>query len=116
MSQTRCMNDEPAGREALLRSEYHGQTARIPWHDLQTHYARGNVVIVSPALDLVEVAVQLGMDNSQVFQGWIEGGDIAAVSEEQALHWYDSHAVLWAVVAAPWVLIQQREPHSDITE
>ena len=66
MSQTRCMNDGPVGREALLRSEYHGQTARIPWHDLQTHYARGNVVMVSPALDLVEVAVQLGMDNSQV--------------------------------------------------
>ena len=116
MSLTRCMNDEQVDREALLRGEYHGQTARIPWHDLQTHYARGNVVIVSPTLDLVEVAVQLGMDNSQAFQGWIEGGDIASVSEEQALHWYDSDAVLWAVVAAPWVLIQQREPHSDVTE
>ena len=110
------MNDEQVDREALLRGEYHGQTARIPWHDLQTHYARGNVVIVSATLDLVEVAVQLGMDNSQAFQGWIEDGDIASVSEDQALHWYDSDAVLWAVVAAPWVLIQQREPHSDVIE
>lgn len=96
-------------REAKLRQEYHSQTARIHWHDLQTYYAHGSVVSVAPPLNLVEVAVQLGLDNTSIFQGWIETGDVAAVSDEQALAWYDTNQELWAVVAAPWVLVQPRD-------
>ena len=102
------MAETPAGREDLLRREYHGQTARIQWHDLQTYYARGSVVSVSEGLDLVEVAVQLGMDNTACFQGWIDSGQIGAVTEQQALAWYKTNEELWAVVAAPWVLVQNK--------
>lgn len=103
------MADSSASREELLRREYHGQTARIAWHDLQTYYARGSVVCVVPQLDLVDVAVQLGMDNTDCFQQWIDSQQVAAVSEEQALAWYESNQELWAVVAAPWVLVQHRD-------
>lgn len=94
-------------RENLLRQEYHQQTARIHWHELQTYYAHGSVIVVAPHLSLVDVAVQLGMDNTECFQGWIAAGQIAAVSDEQALIWYEANASLWAVVAAPWVLVQE---------
>lgn len=100
------MADTPEDREDLLRREYHGQTARINWHDLQVHFARGAVVAVAPGLDLVEVAVQLGLDNAAAFQGWIDSGQVAGVSEAQAQAWYGSNEELWAVVAAPWVLVQ----------
>ena len=96
-------------RENLLRQEYHSQTARIDWHELQTYYANGSVIVVAPQLDLVEVAVQLGLDNTACFQRWIETAEIAAVSDEQALLWYETNANLWAVVTAPWVLVQQRD-------
>lgn len=99
----------PEDRETLLRREYHGQTARIQWHELQTYYARGAVVRVSSELDLVEVAVQLGLDNTEQFQQWITSGAVAAVKESEALAWYEANQELWAVVAAPWVLVQQRE-------
>lgn len=102
------MVESPPEREALLRQEYHSQTARMPWHDLQTYYAHGSVVYVSVQLDLVEVAVQLGLDNTDRFQAWIEAGQVAPVSDEQALDWYEAKEELWAVVAAPWVLVQQR--------
>lgn len=95
-------------RETLLRQEYHGQTARINWHDLQTYYAHGSVVSVGSELDLVEVAVQLGMDNTDQFQQWIADQQIAPVSDSQALAWYETNQELWAVVAAPWVLVQQK--------
>lgn len=107
------MPDEDAVRGDLLRSEYHGQTARIPWHELQTHYARGSVIGVTAELDLVDVAVQLGMDNTRVFQDWIDSGAVSPVSEAQALRWFESDAVLWAVVAAPWVLVQERPAGDD---
>ena len=97
-----------ADREQLLRDEFHKQTARIPWHDLQTYYAKGSVICISADLNLVEVAVQLGMDNTAQFQAWIDGGQIASVSEDEAASWYDSNPTLWAVVAAPWVLVQEK--------
>ena len=93
-------------REGLLREEFHKQTARIPWHDLQKYYAAGSVVRVSESLDLVSVAVQLGMDNSGKFRQWIADGAVCPVSDSDALAWYQCNQELWAVVAAPWVLVQ----------
>ena len=106
---------EPMSREQLLREEFHQQTARIPCHELQTYYAQGSVIRVGDALNLVEVAVQLGMDNTEQFQAWIAGGEIAPVSEAEAQAWFDSNPTLWAVVAAPWVLVQDagEKPGTD---
>jgi hypothetical protein len=92
--------------DAALRAEFHSQTARIHWHDLQPHYARGAVVTVEEGMDLVEVAIQLRRDNKAQFEAWIAGGQVAGVSDDQARAWYDSNPELWAVVVAPWVLVQ----------
>jgi len=104
-----AMADLPEDRETLLRREYVSQTARINWHDLQTYYAHGSVVAVSGSLDLVEVAVQLGLDNTEQFQEWIAAQQVSPVEDEQALAWYESNQSLWAVVAPPWVLVQKRD-------
>lgn len=98
---------EGSDRETLLRTEYHKQTARIRWHELQTWYARGSVIRVDGTMNLVEVAVQLGLDNAARFEQWISEGSVAPVSDDQALAWYEVNEELWAVVAAPWVLVQQ---------
>lgn len=102
------MAEQPADREALLRQEYVGQTARINWHDLQTHFASGSVVRVEADMDLVEVAVQLGLDNTSQFEQWIADGEVGPVTDQLARQWFDANQELWAVVAAPWVLVQQR--------
>lgn len=100
------MAESASDRAQLLRGEFLGQTALIPWRELQTHYAGGRVVVVEPALDLVEVAVQLGMDNTGLFRSWIDSGEVAVVSDDQARAWIEDERVLWAVVAPPWVLVQ----------
>jgi len=102
------MADDTADRSELLRREYHQQTGMIPWKELQTYYAHGSVVSISSELDLVDVAVQLGLDNTDQFQQWIANGKIAPVVDAQALAWYEGDASLWAVVAPPWVLVQLR--------
>jgi hypothetical protein len=96
-------------REKLLRREYLSQTARIAWRELQPWFARGNMVAVAADLDLIEVAVQLGTDNTSAFQGWLEEGRVTRVADEQARTWNDAEQELWAVVAPPWVLVQQRD-------
>lgn len=102
------MVDGTSSREALLAEEFHQQTAHIRWHELQTYYAKGDVICVAPELDLVVVAVALAMDNTHRFRAWIDAGDISPVTEQQAQLWFDQNPDLWAVVAAPWVLVQDK--------
>ena len=45
-------------REELLRREYHGQTARIHWHELQTYFAHGSVVAVNSSSEGREPTVR----------------------------------------------------------
>lgn len=99
---------DEADKETKLRTEYHNQTARIAWHELQTYFAAGVVIDVAPELDLVEVAVQLGLDNLAQFEQWTGDKLVAPVSDEQAASWFENDVTLWAVVAAPWVLVQLR--------
>ncbi len=103
------MAEAPRDREGRLRQEFLAQTARIRWRELQTFFAHGSVVKVDGGQDLVEVAVQLGLDNHPRFEAWIADGRVAPVSDRQALAWYEADRELWAVVAHPWVLVQQRD-------
>jgi len=97
---------DDVGRETLLRREYHAQTARIAWAELAPHFAAGSVVQVADDLDLVEVAVQLGLDNIDRFRAWTEAGAIAPLPDAVAAELAREDASVWAVVAPPWVLVQ----------
>lgn len=89
-----------------LRTGFHGQTAQIPWQDIQPHYARGAVVLVAAELDLVDVALQLRLDNTAQFQTWMDSGEVSGVSDDQGRQLAEDNPALWAVVVPPWVLVQ----------
>lgn len=91
-----------------IKARLNLETSRIHWHELQTYFAKGQVVRVAPELDLLEVAVQLTADNKAQFQHWMGQGQVGDVSPDLAGDWYDRNAELWAVVVAPWVLVQDR--------
>lgn len=91
-----------------LKAKLNLETSRIHWHELQTYYARGQVVRVSAELDLLTVAAELAADNKARFEGWMASGQVGEVSADLARAWYDRNAELWAVVIAPWVLVQDR--------
>lgn len=94
-----------------LKAKLNLETSRVHWHELQTYFARGQVVRVSPDLDLLDVAAELAADNKQRFAQWMEKGQVGDVVPETAQAWYDRNAELWAVVVAPWVLVQDRSGH-----
>ncbi|OEY65799.1 DUF2288 domain-containing protein [Marinobacter sp. X15-166B] len=87
------------------------ETSKIGWRELQTYYARGHVVQVAPELDLLTVAVELVADNTAQFESWMATGKVGEVSADLARSWYDRDTELWAVVIAPWVLVQYQ--HDD---
>ena len=100
--------DEPA--LAALQADTLKQTALIPWLELQPHFARGHLIAVSVQLDLIDVAIQLSIDNTQQFQAWIDQALVIPATDAMASDWHDRNASLWSTVVMPWVLVQERPP------
>jgi hypothetical protein len=93
--------------EKLLRGQINLETAQIAWRELQRYFASGATIFIGPELDLVEVAYQIAKDNAAQVAAWMEDGLIARVTDEQAIAWYEADTIVWAVVARPYVLIQE---------
>ena len=74
------MADTDADRlQALSRDEIHSETSKIAWSELQRFFAAGRAINVSPDLDLVEVALQVSNDNSDLVREWMDKGKLAPV-------------------------------------
>lgn len=82
------------------------ETAKMPWRELQTFFAAGQVVAVDPSLDLIGLAVDFSMDNKDALAPIIEQEKMAVVNDQQAALWFEDDALMWAVVVAPWILVQ----------
>jgi hypothetical protein len=94
-------------QQDFKRASVNLETARIAWKELQRFFAGGAALAVSDDLDLVEVAFQISEDNKAQVAQWLEAGQVARVSDAQALTWFEADADVWAVVVRPYVLVQQ---------
>ena len=90
-----------------LRLKINRETARLPWSELQKHFAAGTVVFVAAGLDLVDVAVRISHDDKASISQWMADGKVAKVSDQQAQGWLEAGAELWTVVVSPFILVQQ---------
>jgi len=99
---------EGDNEKAAIWGELNAQTGRITWKELERHFARGVVVWVASDLDLVDVALSMVRDDKSVIEQLMATGRLAQLTDEQAGDWSGREAELWAVVAAPWVLVQER--------
>ena len=92
----------------ILRAKLNGETAKVSWTEMQRHHARGVVVRVASELDLIDVAVAMAQDDGAAVGRWMQAGQLGKVGDEQARDWLARGPVLWSVVVAPWVLVQER--------
>ena len=99
--------------EIPLDQKINLETARINWHELQTHFARGVCIYVAPEQDLVNIAHMVATDNSAAIALLIQEGKIGKVSDIMAQQYYDCNQPMWAVVVMPYVLVQ---PDNTIVE
>ena len=90
-----------------LKQQLNMETGRIAWPELQRHFARGVVIKVESGLDLVEVALKFVKDDKTTIESWLNSGVIARANDTDAATWAEATTVFWAVVVAPWVLIQE---------
>lgn len=99
---------DPAAVAEAQRHELNLETGRIAWLELQRHFASGRLITVEPSLDLVDVAQRFAADDKTAVERWLGAGAVHPVSDDEARDWLDRKAWLWAVVAKPWVLVQER--------
>ncbi|MFB8829269.1 DUF2288 domain-containing protein [Azotobacter sp. CWF10] len=90
-----------------------GETARITWEELQPFFARGALLWVAGEVDLVAVALAVAEDDQASVAAWLTGGQLAKLEEARAEDLLARDPELWAVVVAPWVLVQE---HSGAPE
>lgn len=94
-----------------LRSKLNAETGKLTWRELERHFARGVVIRVDGELDLVEVALCMGRDDRPAIEQWLNSGKIDRASAEDATDWNRRDPLFWAVVVAPWVLVQEVKAH-----
>ena len=75
--------------------------------ELERYFARGVVVKVAPELDLVEVAARVMDDDAAKAGQWMQSGRMTRASIEDVKCWVQSQPLFWAIVVAPWVLVQE---------
>ena len=98
---------------AVVRQKLNQDTAKIKWGALHEHQLIECVIAVSADLDLIDVAYEFTFDNHDQVKAWMEQEQIMKVSDEQAQQWKTDDRELWAVVVAPWVLVQEQKPGTN---
>jgi len=99
--------------DELLRAKLNAETGRLVWKELERHFARGVVIVVAEELDLVEVAFHVSRDDKTAVAAWMAQGQVRRAGAEDAMAWHERQSLFWAVVAAPWVLIQETAARLD---
>ena len=92
-----------------LKSKLHSETAKISWFELERLFAQGKILLVSADLDLVEVAAAFAADSADKVGAFINNQQISVPSNDQARDWHKREIMLWSVVVAPYVLVQNKE-------
>ena len=105
------MNTKPEN-DTELRIKINLETARLPWSELERHFAQGTVVFISEELDLVDVAVRISHDDKDSIAGWMADGKIGKVTDVQAQTWAVSETLLWTSVVNPFILVQPEKKTS----
>ena len=86
--------------------EIYAQTGRVRWSEIERFFANGSLRCVAPELDLVRVASACASDEIAEVEQWVGKSQLAGITDQQARQWQEQDAEFWAVVAAPWILIQ----------
>jgi hypothetical protein len=90
-----------------IKNQLLEELAEVEWSDLIPHAQRDAIILVSDALNLIEVAEAIASDNVQLVQNWIATKLIEKPSQEQLSNWNSLPTSLFnTLIVQPFVLIQ----------
>lgn len=90
------------------REKLHNEVMSSYWEDLAPHQARGALLLLSPTVDLLDVAEAMASDDAARIAAWLKGGQLARVSAAEAEQLEATEDLRFQfVVVQPWVLAQR---------
>jgi hypothetical protein len=92
-----------------LKAKLNRDTAKISWSALAEHHQKEAVIRVDNSLDLITVAGEFAQDNHNQVKQWLDEGTIGKVGIKTGENWLEQDVEVWAVVIAPWILVQELE-------
>lgn len=107
MINNKVTNNKSTEEQLDLKQKFNLEIGKLDWQAIQSHFARGVVIVVNPGLDLIDIAVQLSDDNAQVIAQLIKHGDIVRAHDDHARDWVEKGPEFWALVVSPWLLVQE---------
>lgn len=93
---------------STLYAKLLSETAPINWQELQPYFARGALLWVDGSVDLIAVAEAIAENDHAKVSLWLESGVLSKMQDSSAEDLMSRDPQLWAVVVAPWVLVQER--------
>ncbi len=91
-----------------LRSQLVEALDEAEWDWLEPHAKRDSVIIVSAALNLIDVGEAIANDNVTYVQRWIAEALIQKPSPDQLSDWQQDRAKRFnALIVQPYVLVQE---------
>ena len=91
----------------VLKARLNTETAKIGWAEIQRFFAKGQVIIVAPELDLIDTAAMMIHDDKGTVEEWLQRDMLVQATTDDAKRWNEVDPDLWAVVVAPWILVQE---------
>lgn len=88
------------------QAKLHTETAKIKWQELLRFFAGGYTIEVQAPANLIEVAGYFVEDRASEIQTLMDQQIVRPVPDSKAKQWLDNDEEVWAVVLAPWVLVQ----------
>lgn len=93
---------------STLYAQLLGETAQITWAEIMPQFAKGNVLWVASQQDLVAVAEYIINDDKKQVSALMQQKALHVLTDATAMDYAARDPELWAVVVAPWVIIQER--------
>ncbi|MEB3249931.1 MAG: DUF2288 family protein [Merismopediaceae bacterium] len=83
------------------------ELAPMDWETLMPHAKRDAIIVIDPALDLIDVGVAIAEDQANLVQNWISELLIHKPSQEELSHWNDNVGQEFlTLIVQPFVLIK----------
>ena len=105
------MTTDTANNNDALYQHLASEAGEITWPELEPHFARGVLIVVSDKLDLIDVATCAAQDERVEMENWMQQGLVERARDDHAHRWNLSKPLFRAVVLAPWVLVQEARRH-----
>ncbi len=99
-----------------LRAKLISETGKLEWSELERHFARGALVAVNPGIDLIDVALCIANDDKATMGKWFDADTVRCAETADAEAWVKTQPLFWAVVIAPWVVIQEIDDSAESPE